>query len=93
MYTRVYTLVYLRVYNSVHACTQLRSKYSLCRGLVCSSIGANTWTPQRWTKALYRMWNNPPRELETRIDIGRGACVSPKISGRIVWLVVGAYCV
>ena len=30
-YTRVYTTVYPRVYNSVHACTQPRSKYLLCR--------------------------------------------------------------
>ena len=30
-YTRVYTTVYPRVYNSVHACTQPRSKYILCR--------------------------------------------------------------
>ena len=43
-YTRVYTLVYPRVYSCVHACTQPRSKYSLCRGLVCSSLGTNTWT-------------------------------------------------
>ena len=79
MYTRVYTLVYSCVYNSVHACTQLRSKYGPCGVLVWSSLGANIWTPQRWTKALYRMWNNPPRELEIRIDKG-GACVSPKMS-------------
>ena len=30
-YTRVYTTVYPRVYNSVHACTLPRSKYILCR--------------------------------------------------------------
>ena len=46
-YTRVYTLVYPRVYSCVHACTQPRSKYSLCRGLLCPSLGTNTWTPQR----------------------------------------------
>ena len=32
MCTRVYTIVYTWVYNSVHACTLLRSKYVLCRG-------------------------------------------------------------
>jgi len=30
-YTRVYTTVYPRVHNSIHACTQVRSKYHLCR--------------------------------------------------------------
>ena len=30
-YTRVYTTVYPRVHNSIHACTQPRSKYILCR--------------------------------------------------------------
>ena len=28
-YTRVYTTVYPRVHNSIHACTQMRSKYLL----------------------------------------------------------------
>ena len=41
-YTRVYTLVYPRVHSSVHACTQLRSKYVPCGVLVWSSLGANT---------------------------------------------------
>ena len=30
-YTRVYTTVYPRVHNSIHACTQVRSKYILSR--------------------------------------------------------------
>ena len=30
-YTRVYTTVYPRVHNSIHACTQVRSEYILCR--------------------------------------------------------------
>ena len=30
-YTRVYTTVYPRVHNSIHACIQHRSKYILCR--------------------------------------------------------------
>ena len=38
-YTRVYTRVYPRVYYSVHACTQLRSKYVRCRAPVVVSIG------------------------------------------------------
>ena len=39
-YTRVYTTVYPRVYNSVHACTQPRSKYLLCRArLYVYSLG------------------------------------------------------
>ena len=29
--TRVYTTVYPRVHNSIHACTQVRSKYLLSR--------------------------------------------------------------
>ena len=29
--TRVYTTVYPRVHNSIHACTQVRSKYVLCK--------------------------------------------------------------
>ena len=29
--TRVYTTVYPRVHNCIHACTQVRSKYVLCR--------------------------------------------------------------
>ena len=32
-YTRVYTTVYPRVHNSVHACTLLRSRYILGRAL------------------------------------------------------------
>ena len=37
--TRVYTTVYPRVHNSIHACTQVRSKYFLCRArlYVCFS--------------------------------------------------------
>ena len=30
-YTRVYTTVYPRVHYSIHACTQVRSKYILSR--------------------------------------------------------------
>ena len=41
MCTRVYTFVYTWVYNSVHVCTQLRSKYILHRVLVCAFLGAN----------------------------------------------------
>ena len=41
MCTRVYTIVYTCVYNSVHACTLLRSKYVLCRVLICAFLGAN----------------------------------------------------
>gem|GEM_PF-971868 len=41
MCTRVYTFVYTWVYNSVHACTLLRSKYVLCRVLICAFLGAN----------------------------------------------------
>ena len=36
-YTRVYTIVYPRVHNCIHACTLPRSKYVLCRALVYSS--------------------------------------------------------
>ena len=36
-YTRVYTTVYLRVYNSIPTCTQPRSKYVPARALVYSS--------------------------------------------------------
>ena len=39
-YTRVYTIVYPRVHNSIHACTQVRSKYLLCRArLYVYSLG------------------------------------------------------
>ncbi len=39
-YTRVYTTVYPRVHNSIHACTQVRSKYLLCRArLYVYSLG------------------------------------------------------
>ena len=39
-YTRVYTIVYPRVHNSIHACTLPRSKYILCRaGLYVYSLG------------------------------------------------------
>ena len=41
MCTRVYTFVYTWVYNSVHACTLLRSKYVLCRELICAFLGVN----------------------------------------------------
>ena len=38
--TRVYTTVYPRVHNSIHACTQVRSKYVLCRArLYVYSLG------------------------------------------------------
>ena len=41
-YTRVYTTVYPRVHNSIHACTQVRSKYILCRArLICLFLGDN----------------------------------------------------
>jgi len=40
--TRVYTSVYPRVYNSVHACTHLRSKYVRSRALIGAVLGANT---------------------------------------------------
>ena len=39
-YTRVYTTVYPRVHNSIHACTLPRSKYILCRArLYVYSLG------------------------------------------------------
>ena len=42
-YTRVYTTVYPRVHNSIHACTQHRSKYILCRArLYVYSLGIMT---------------------------------------------------
>ena len=38
--TRVYTTVYPRVHNCIHACTQVRSKYTLCRAhLYVYSLG------------------------------------------------------
>ena len=38
--TRVYTTVYPRVHNCIHACTQVRSKYLLCRAhLYVYSLG------------------------------------------------------
>ena len=41
MCTRVYTIVYTWVYNSVHACTLFRSKYVLHRVLICAFLWAN----------------------------------------------------
>ncbi len=42
-YTRVYTTVYPRVHNSIHACTLPRSKYILYRTrLYVYSLGDNT---------------------------------------------------
>ena len=39
-YTRVYTIVYPRVHNCIHACTLPRSKYILCRArLYVYSLG------------------------------------------------------
>ena len=39
-YTRVYTTVYPRVHNSIHACIQHRSNYILCRAhLYAYSLG------------------------------------------------------
>ena len=46
-YTRVYTIVYPRVHNSIHACTLSCSKYILCRarlyvyplGIIGRSLG------------------------------------------------------
>ena len=39
-YTRVYTIVYPRVHNCIHACTQVRSKYLLSRArLYVYSLG------------------------------------------------------
>ena len=39
-YTRVYTIVYPRVHNSIHVCTLPRSKYILCRAcLYVYSLG------------------------------------------------------
>ena len=90
MYTRVYTLVYSRVYNSVHACTQLRSKYVPCGVLVWSSLGAKFGYPRDTTKALYRMWNNPPKEPKSRAYWVR-SYVCSMISGEIAWLVERAY--
>ena len=37
-YTRVYTTVYPRVHNSIHACTLPRSKYILCRACLYASF-------------------------------------------------------
>ena len=41
MCTRVYTIVYTWVYNGIHACTQLRSKYVLHKVLICAFLRAN----------------------------------------------------
>ena len=41
-YTRVYTIVYLRVHNCIHTCTQHRSKYVPYRALPGTTIGTNT---------------------------------------------------
>ena len=81
----MYTTVYTRVHNCALSIVSVGVSYVRLSGLTLGH-------PRDETKALYRMWNNPPRELEIRIDKG-GLCVSPKMSEGIAWLVVGAYCV
>ena len=41
-YTRVYTTVYPRVHNSIHACTLPRSKYHLCRAISWGTLSGST---------------------------------------------------
>ena len=62
-YTRVYTLVYPRVHNHTLSMVSVGDSNVPLSGLTLGH-------PRDATKALYRMWNNPPRELETRIDKG-----------------------
>ena len=51
-YTRVYTTVYPRVHNSIHACTQVRSKYLLSRArLYVYSLGIMPRIFRGWAKA------------------------------------------
>ena len=71
-YTHVYTLVYTRVHNHTLSIVSVGDSYVPLSGLTPGHS-------RDATKALYRMWNNSPRELETRIDKG-GLCVSPKMS-------------
>jgi len=61
-YTRVYTTVYPRVHNSIHACTQVRSKYLLSRAhLYVYSLGI---IPRIFNDGLRlpRILNNTPED-------------------------------
>ena len=61
-YTRVYTTVYPRVHNSIHACIQHRSKYILSRArLYVYFLGI---IPSIFSDGLRlpRIWNNPPED-------------------------------
>ena len=57
-YTRVYTVVYLRVHNCIHTCTQHRSKYVLWRALIYSS-------PRGYPFGSTRDTAKPPRQEGT----------------------------
>ena len=68
----MYTPVYTRVHNHTLSIVSVGDSYVPLSGLTLGH-------PRDVTRALYRMWNNPPRVLEIRIDKG-GLCVSPKMS-------------
>ena len=58
-YTRVYTIVYPRVYNSVHACTLPRSKYVPERALESVILGAKPRRSRGAAKPPKPRYNTP----------------------------------
>ena len=74
-YTRVYTTVYPRVHNSIHACTQVRSKYILCRAhLYAYSLGIIRRICSDGLR-LPRIRNNPPED--PKAGVRARSCVGP----------------
>ena len=60
-YTRVYTTVYPRVHNSIHACTLPRSKYILCRARLYVRFWGIMPRISRDGLRLPRIYNDTPK--------------------------------
>ena len=74
--TRVYTTVYPRVHNSIHACTQVRSKYLLSRARLYVCFLGIIRRISRDGLRLPRIRNDPPgskgRSVRARSCVGPG---------------------
>ena len=66
--TRVYTTVYPRVHNCIHACTLPRSKYVLGRALVCAILGAKSKCSRRHGEDTLEVKQYPQSEEHARMD-------------------------
>ena len=76
-YTCVYTTVYPRVHNSIHACTLPRSKYILCRArLYVYSLGI---MPRIFSDGLRLLGigNNTPKD--PKAGVRARSCVGPRM--------------